>query len=174
MILNKLKTFLLFFVVILTINTATAGFNIDVTSSDNSVSPGGTARYAVAINPIESLDITEYVNIMVNDSSGNPISWDNRFSKNMFPIGPYVDGITDGDTVNLEIDVPAGTPAGVYYMKITGNGYYDNFIDPDFIAESDEIPIYVDVQIPEFPTIAMPIISVLGLVFLMSRRKEVN
>jgi hypothetical protein len=42
------------------------------------------------------------------------------------------------------------------------------------VAEDAMIPIYVDVQIPEFSTIAMPLISALGLMFIMRRRKEIK
>ncbi len=171
----KLKLFLIFLAGIITINAASAGFEIGITSSANSVPPGGTAIFGLAIDPLSTLTETEYVELLLTDANDNPVNWDNRFSKNMFPVGPY----PAGDTANLEIDVPPGTPGGIYYLKIKGNGYLPDFNDParpdlSFVAEDAVIPIYVDVQIPEFPTIAMPIISALGIVFLMSRRKDRN
>ncbi len=168
----KLKFFLIILASIITINTASAGFEIGITSSINSVPPGGTAIFELAIDPLSTLTETEYVELIVTDADDNPVSWDNRFNKNMFPVGPF----PTGDTANLEVDVPPGTPAGVYYLKIKGNGYLQDLNNPSqpdltFVAEDAVIPIYVDVQIPEFPTIALPIISALGVVFLMSRRK---
>jgi hypothetical protein len=171
--IKKFKFFLIFLVGILTINTASAGFEIGITSSANSVPPGGTAIFGVAVNPLTTLTETEYVELSVTDEDDNSLNWNHTFSNNMFPVGPY----PAADTANLQIHVPPGTPGGVYYLKIKGNGYLPDPNDPNqpdlsFIAEDAVIPIYVDVQIPEFPTMAMPIISVLGLVFLMSRRKK--
>lgn len=180
---NIVKLSLIVFTIFISTGLASAnpGFNIAVTPVTDEVASGGTATFSVTLTAIDTLDVEEFADLSVTDSAGNPIIWVNRFGDDIFLIGPY--GSANAEkTVTLEIDVPAGTTAGDYILKVKGDGYLPDLYDPTIpdttllgVVESSEFPITVTVTaIPEFPTIAMPIISVLGLVFLMSRRKEVN
>jgi hypothetical protein len=117
------------------------------------------------------------LSVTVTDKEGKPVSWTTTFSDNLFLIGPY----PSEKTISLEVTVPEGIPAGEYQMKILGEGYlpdpFDSTIPDEFLGsiESSDFPITVTVtQIPEFPTIALPVISALGIVFLASRRREGN
>ncbi|AKB36018.1 hypothetical protein MSSAC_1428 [Methanosarcina siciliae C2J] len=178
---NKMKIGLVLLLSLLTINTASAnpGFNVDVETTSSTVGPGGTVTYAVTLTAMTALDVEEFadLSVTVTDPDGNPVSWTTTFSDNLFLIGPY----PSEKTVTLEVTVPEGTPAGEYQIKILGEGYLPDFIDPtipdEFLGsiESSEFPITVTVtQIPEFPTIALPAISALGIVFLASRKREGN
>jgi|GEM_PF-2815937 len=172
---NKIKLSLLLLVSMITINTASAnpGFNVVVTPISSVVNPGGTATFSVTVTAIDTLDIEEFVDLSVVDSGGNPISWTTTFSENSFKIGPY----PSEKTVTLEIIVPPGTLAGEYLHKVKGDGFLPDPLDPTqpdrFLGsvESSEFPIMVSVTaIPEFTTIALPVISALGMMLLMSRR----
>jgi hypothetical protein len=164
---------------LLTINTASAnpGFYVNVETGTSTVNPGGTAIYTVTLTAMDTLTMEEFADLSVTDSDGNPVSWTTEFSENLFLIGPY----PSEKTVALEVTVPPGTSAGEYQLKVLGEGYLPDFDDPTIPAkflgsmESSNFPITVTVTaIPEFPTIVMPVISALGIVFLVSRRKEGN
>lgn len=179
---NKMKLSLLLLVSLLTINVASAnpGFNVDVTQPTPSpVNPGGTATYSLTITAMDTLDVEELaeLSISVTDPHGNPVTWTPMFSENLFIIGPN----SPAKTVTLQVTVPPGTQVGEYLLTVKGNGYLPDGSNPPqpdrFLGsiESSEFPLTVSVtQIPEFPTIAMPLISALGIVFLVSRRKEGN
>lgn len=178
---NMVKLALLVFTIFISTSLASAnpGFNIAVTPVTDEVASGGTATFSVTLTAMDSLTIEEFADLSVTDSSGNPISWITTFGNDNFLIGPY--GSPDAEkTVTLAIDVPAGTTVGDYILKVKGDGYSPDYsVDPPvpdtFLGslESSEFPITVTVTaIPEFPTIAMPIISALGIMLLMSRRKD--
>jgi len=174
---NNMKIGLLLIVSLIAIGTASAnpGFNVVVTPTTDTVMPGETARYSVTVIAITTLTEEEFVDLSVIDLFGNPISWDTRFSENLFTIGPY----PSEKTVTLEIDVPPGTPVGEYLQKVKGGGYLPDPLDPTqpdiFLGEieSSEFPITVTVtEIPEFSTIAVPVVAVIGLLLLMRRKKQ--
>jgi len=174
---NNIKIGLLLLVSLIAIGTASAnpGFNVVVTPTTDTVMPGETATYSVEVIPITALTEAEFVDLSVIDLDGNPISWDTRFSENLFIIGPH----PLGKTVTLEIDVPSGTPVGDYLQKVKGEGYLPDMFDPTVpdtflgVVESSDFPITVTVtDIPEFSTIAVPVVAVIGLLLLMRRKKE--
>lgn len=176
---NKIRIGLVLLLGLLTINTASAnpGFYVDVETVSSTVGPGGTATYIVTLTAMDSLTEDEFADLSVIDLSGNPISWTTEFGDNLFLIGPS----SPEKTITLEVTVPEGTPEGEYKMKVLGEGYLPTTSDPPkpdrFLGamESSEFPITVTVtQIPEFPTIALPVISALGIVFLASRKREGN
>lgn len=173
---NKMRFGLLLLVSLLTINVASAnpGFTVAVTPISSTVSPGGTATYSVTLTAMDTLDTQEFAKLSVIDLEGNPISWTTTFSENSFLIGPY----PSEKTITLAVDIPPETLVGQYNLKVLGDGYFPDDSDPttpdtSWTVESSDFPLTVSVtQIPEFPTIAVPLISALGIVFLVSRRKE--
>jgi hypothetical protein len=72
----------------------------------------------------------------------------------------------------LHASLPAGVSAGDYRFVAEGNA-----TDPTMPwmpaedSDSQEIVVVTEATIPEFPTIALPIISALGIMLLMTRRK---
>ncbi len=146
-----------------TLTSAAPGITIDVTPINPQVVPIGTATYSVTVT--SSSTETEIVNLsIVNPRAG----WTYSFSENDFELTPAgTPGATK--TVELSITVPAGTPNGDYLHDVRGFA-----VVPGYEGVFDEETFFLNVltvAIPEFPTIALPIISALGVVFLMSRRK---
>jgi uncharacterized membrane protein len=179
--LNRLKLGLLLLVSLVTINIASAhpGFTIDVKPISSTVNTGGgTAIYSVTTTAIAGLSQDEFADLSVTivDPNGNPVNWDTTFSENSLVIGPN----SPETTVTMQVQVPPGTSVGDYLLTVNGNGYLPDPSDPTkpdttWIVESSNFPLTVSVtSIPEFPTIALPVISVLGLVFMVSRRKGDN
>ncbi|MCK4458401.1 MAG: PEF-CTERM sorting domain-containing protein [Methanosarcinales archaeon] len=167
---NNMKIGLILLVSLIAIGTASAnpGFNVVVTPTADTVMPGETATYSVTVIAIDTLTVEEFVELSVIDLDDNPISWDTRFSENLFIISPH----QPEKTVTLEIDVPPGTPVGDYLQKVRGDAYLPGMEWLGSI-ESSEFPITVTVtEIPEFSTIAVPVVAVIGLLLLMRRRKE--
>lgn len=171
-----MKIGLVLLVSLIAINTASAnpGFNVVVTPISSTVNPGGTAIYEVTLTAMDILTVEEFANLSVIDLDENPVNWNTEFSDYLFLIGPN----KPKRTITLKVNVPDGTPAEEYNLKVKGDGYLPNLSDPtqpdELLGsiESSEFLITVTVTaIPEFPTIAMPIISALGIVFLVSRRK---
>jgi hypothetical protein len=72
---------------------------------------------------------------------------------------PYDSTYTDVDaiTISMNTDAPKGT---VYRISIGAGG------------TTMESELEVKSEIPEFPTIVLPIAAILGLAFFMQRRKE--
>ncbi len=139
--------------------SATPGITVDVTPVNPQVVPPGTATYSVAV--VSSSTETEKVTLSIVNPRAD---WTYSFSENDFllPAGGT-------KTVELSITVPAGTPNGDYFHDVRGFA-----VVPGFEGIFDEDTTFTNVlttAIPEFPTIALPIISALGLMFLMSRRK---
>jgi hypothetical protein len=70
------------------------------------------------------------------------------------------------DVGAITISIAANAPAGTIYRVSIGAG-------PVIIeSEIDSASRYVNSEIPEFPTIALPVAAILGLAFFMQRRKE--
>jgi len=65
------------------------------------------------------------------------------------------------------VGVLAGTAPGTYPQTINASTTYLGITD----FETSDFTTYVYVTIPEFPAIALPLISVLGMILLISRRK---
>jgi hypothetical protein len=77
---------------------------------------------------------------------------------------PNADTYTDISAITISID--AAAPAGTIYRVSIGAG-------PVTIeSEIDSASRYVNSEIPEFPTVALPVAAILGLAFFMQRRKE--
>ena len=175
--LNKMKLGLMLLVSLITINVASAnpGYYVAVTPISSTVNPGGTATYSVTLSTMDTLTIAEFAELSVIDPNGNPVSWTTTFNENTFLIGPH----PAEKTVTLEVSVPPGTPVGEYHMKVKGDGYLPDFDDPTIpdkylgSMESSDFPITVSVtSIPEFPSVAVPMVAILGIIAIIGRRKE--
>jgi hypothetical protein len=47
-----------------------------------------------------------------------------------------------------------------------------HMIGPNEASTEDEVIVNVTTKIPEFPTVALPVVAILGLVFVFGRKKE--
>lgn len=78
-------------------------------------------------------------------------------------------------TTDLTVTVPAGTGGGIYPHKMLVEATYNLYIPEDNVvipgAGYDSMEPVFNTEIVKFPAIALPIISVLGLMYVMNRRK---
>ena len=141
--------------------SAHPGIDVSVTPIKDSVMVGETAIYEVTVSAIETLWDTETVTLDVSDKI---LGATYTFTNNGFDVGPYPDTVT----VTMSIDIPSTTAAGNYPQTVTAETEWMGI--PGW--EYGEFTTYVDVQIPEFSTIAIPVATILGLFLLIRRRKR--
>ncbi|MCX9012989.1 MAG: PEF-CTERM sorting domain-containing protein [Candidatus Methanoperedens sp.] len=135
---------------------------IDVVPIDNQVQPGGIATYKVNLTNGGTTKET-FTNIYASDGPTD-------FS--------YVFSETSGDVpalttkqIDLSVTVPSNKPTGAYTFDV--NADWQKKLGPITIKKTaNYLDVVLNVLIPEFPTVALPIISALGIVFLLSKRKE--
>ena len=159
--LNKL--ILVLFVTLSTVSMVSADpLTIDVIPIDNQVLPGEAATYTVSLT--NGGTVTETLtNLYASNGPGD-------FT--------YVFSETTGDVpgggtkeVDLSVTVPAGKPQGTYTFDV--NADWQKPMGPLTIRKtSNYLGVVLDVEIPEFSTIAVPVVAVIGLLLLMRRRKE--
>lgn len=148
-----------------TLASANPGITVDVTPVNPQVVPPGTASYSVTVT--SSSTETEKVTLsIVNPKDG----WSYSFGENDFELPPAgTPGSTK--TVELSITVPAGTVNGDYFHDLKGFA-----VVPGFEGVFDEETFFLNVltlAIPEFPTIALPVVTAIGMLFIMSKRKKI-
>jgi len=127
--------------------SAEPGIILDVIPIKYTVAPGETATYQVNITSIT----TEYKNItlLIEDPKKG---WKYTFDKKNYTISPGKSVYSD-----LYITVPIGTAPGKYYHTINATAY---------------LPDAKTIVTPEFPSIAIPALISLGIIFLMLSRKQ--
>jgi hypothetical protein len=166
--MEKIKTTILLAVILLlSAGTASAGISVSVTPmtpGSDTVSPGGTAKYTltVSLDPDESdLTHTENVNLFV---SSPPTDWTYTFNPNLFDMVQ-----SETRTVNLDVYVAANTEPATYIRQGDVSTTDALLQIPDF---STTTYVVTTTAIPEFPTVALPIVSVIGLMLLFHKRKH--
>ena len=99
----------------------------------------------------------------------NP-DWDYTFS----PSEVRLEDPSDSKSSVLTIEVPADAAPGVYYHTVEAQVW--NEFDRTIFGEASIAQVYVvntDVtNVPEFPTVAVPMLAILGLVTIFGRRKS--
>ena len=155
---------------------ATPGIYVTVDPLSQPAVSGNTIDYGVTVSNMDdgytklitSLDIT----------SAQP-GWTYTFDPNI--IGQTIPaGIDAGISTVLSVTSPAGTTSGIYGHQINAEVEYMLMVPfPPFaltLPESDPENFNTQIQgttpIPEFPTIALPVLSVIGLLFVFERRKR--
>ena len=133
------------------------GITLDITPINDKVLPGETASYEVNVTSQVNWDETVHLSVT------NPISgWNYTFSENDFNLPAYA-----SKTVDMYITVASDASPGDYYHDVKAEG--------KFLGETIEETVYTNVLttvIPEFSTIAIPVVVILALVFLFNRRKH--
>ncbi|HII00389.1 TPA: PEF-CTERM sorting domain-containing protein [Methanosarcinaceae archaeon] len=76
------------------------------------------------------------------------------------------------NTSVLEITVPSDAVPGNYSHTVTATGYDELGKEIDYPSEFDIYVINTNVNVPEFPTVALPMLAVFGLVAIFGRRKN--
>jgi len=136
---------------------ASPGITLDITPINDKVLPGETASYEANVTSQVSGDETVHLNVT------NPISgWNYTFSENDFNLPAY-----SSKTVNMFITVASDASPGDYYHDVKAEGNVSGI--------TIEETVYTNVLttvIPEFSTIAIPVVVILVLVFLFNRGKH--
>jgi uncharacterized membrane protein len=161
MIEMKTVKILAAFVLLLMVGTAAAGISMDVKPITPTVGPGGTATYEVNISYFVQPPPTEHVVLSIDNLIPG---WTYTFNPNGFDINT---GESKDST--LSITAPADAQPGTYSHTITATA--TGQIGPIPIVEIVTTEIETEL-IPEFSTIAVPVVAVIGLLLLMRRRKE--
>ena len=179
----KLKTILLIMLIMIGILPYTAaanpGLEVLVDPLSQTTISGNTIVYDVILNNTnENYDIT-MDNIIVIEKQ---TSWTYTFDD----VNGMIIPIGENLTIELSVTSPFGTPNGLYNHKVDGNGHItivipgipgiisESYIDlPEYDYEFFDTIIYDSTApIPEFPTIALPVLSVIGLMLMFGRRKS--
>ncbi len=95
--------------------------------------------------------------VQFSDMSSNAETWEWDFND---------DGVTDSTLQNPlhTYDMPGSYTVT---LTVTGNNGVDSITKTGYITAYDPTQ-----QVPEFPTIALPMLAILGLAFVMQRRKD--
>ncbi len=132
-----------------------------------------SAEYNVKVESITTVDEDVVLTIRPADpsellSGEQPadISWFDWTSKSF--------SLAAGTTQEFTLDasLPPGVSQGDYRFVAAGSAIVPGMSWlPAEDSDNKEIVVVTEATIPEFPTIALPIISALGIMLLMSRRK---
>lgn len=152
-------------------NTCSAAVELDVADEIKEAAPGTTVSYDLVVALEEPIDETVDYPI-TEEFSIDPIreGWVYSFSRDSV----MLDLTRTTNTSVLEITVPANAIVGETYTHTVIATGYDSFgKEYDIPLELDVYVINTDINnIPEFPSIALPVAAVLGLVFVFGRKKE--
>ena len=154
-------------ILLLTAGTVAAGIVMEATPIASTVGPGGTATYEVNVSYFMDDPSTENVVLSID----NPISgWAYTFDPNGFDIGTE-----ESKYSTLSIAVPTDAQIGTYVHTVnataTGQGQIPGI--PIFYTITEIVTTDIETElIPEFSTIAVPVVTVIGLLLLMRRREQ--
>ena len=150
-------------IILCTVTSANADpLTVFVISVDNDVLAGEVATYKVNLTNNGTIMET-LTNLYVSDG---PLDFDYVFSETTGAVLP-------GETkqVDLTVTVPAGKPAGTYTFDVKADWY--TILGPFTISGTGNyLNVVLNVEVPEFPTIALPVLSVIGLLFIFEKRKR--
>ncbi|WP_440954699.1 PEF-CTERM sorting domain-containing protein [Methanosarcina sp. Mfa9] len=99
---------------------------------------------------------TDSLEASIENLNGGSISW-----------GSYTSSSTS--TINLGV---ANYDCDLYVRGSTDGLITIYATGPDGAEPPQEVEVFVKSNIPEFPTVALPVAAILGLVFIFGRRKE--
>ena len=138
--------------------SADPGISVDVIPVKDTVLPGETAIYTVSVYCFAGPGVTERVKL---DISNPTPGWTYTFDPEEF----YID---DKETVHssLTMDVPGDESIGEYYHDVHAIATFMGWV-----IEETTYTNVLTTLIPEFTTIAIPVVALLGL-FAFYRRKQ--
>ena len=158
------------FVAMLLTNISSAEVELTVTPVDAiTVVQGETIRYIATVIMTEPIDFPPQEEVLSIEDVDKQPGWIYAFD----PASVTLVNVGDSSSSTLTITVPIDAPTGLYSHTVIATGY-DQW--GNIVGVPTEMDFYVIntgvTPIPEFPTIALPVISVLGIMLLMSRREE--
>jgi hypothetical protein len=133
--------------------------------------PGDTVSFNLSVNLTDQDKDPDFYPYTENFSIVNPrLNWVYTFSANNITL----DENSTTNTSVLYIQVPAGA-SGAYDHKIDFKSYNSFFgAETPYLEQNLTIIVNTNVQqVPEFPSIALPVAAVLGLVAIFGRKKEI-
>lgn len=160
---NYNRSIIVFFVLMsIVVGVNADPLTVDVIPIDDQVSPGGTAMYKVSLTNGGTVKET-LTNLYPSDG---PSDFTYVFSSVSGDVLP-------GETkeVDLSVTVPGNKPQGQYTFDV--NADWQKKLGPMTIKKTaNYLDVFLNVQVPEFSTIALPIVSVIGLMFVMRKRSQ--
>ncbi|ABE51082.1 PEF-CTERM sorting domain-containing protein [Methanococcoides burtonii] len=150
--------------------------NMAKTDSVTQVYQGGTLTYAISYdnalnnNPVNSVMIVDSLPVEVTFVSASDSGVYNSTTHTVtWTIGTLAAG-APSDSVSVTVNVGASTPIGT----MLDNAVTINSDDTAQTTQHDDDTevILTDNEIPEFPTVALPIAAIIGLAFFFQRRKN--
>ncbi len=165
-------------VLLLMVNTCSAEFSLLVSPVNTElVSPGESISYNVIVNDSDDGEfiVTENVNLSINRTIECPSSidedyWSPDWEYIFNPSEVRID-LPGSNFSVLTLEVPADVVPGTYNHIVEAKVWneYDT-LEPSIIQT---VVINTDVNnIPEFPTVALPMLAVFGLVAIFGKRKN--
>ncbi|MEL7664285.1 MAG: PEF-CTERM sorting domain-containing protein [Methanosarcina mazei] len=151
------------------INTCSAAVEFTIPQATKYVTPGSTVSYDLDVSLGQNPDLTVPYPI-TEEFSIDPMreGWSYSFSKDNIELdlsNPTASSI-------ISITVPSNAAPGSYSHTVYATGYDSIGRQYNFATELAYSVINTDVQIPEFPTVALPMVAIIGLVAIIGRRKE--
>jgi hypothetical protein len=167
-----MKTIIGIFVLLLIANTSSAGVELSVTPENGviTVAPGGTINYIATVTADATSDDfpAPQDEVFSIDEVDKQLGWNYIFD----PGTLRLEAPGESKSTILTINIASDAPPGLYHHTVMVDGYDEFGTSIGIPVETDIYVINTDVApIPEFPTIALPIISVIGLLFVMRKSK---
>jgi hypothetical protein len=168
---SKIRFLFCLFGMLLLVNTCSAAVELNVADGTKEAAPGSTVSYNLVVSLEDPIDVTiDYP--ITEEFSIDPMreGWSYSFSRDSV----ILDSSSTTNTSVLYITVPVDATVGETYSHTVIATGYDSFgKEINYPLDLDVFVINTDVtNVPEFPSIALPVAAVLGLVAVFGRRKE--
>jgi len=153
--------------------TVAAAPGIDVTTTPSSIATTGgtTIDYQVKITNLDDFYTKTITSLSITSAQpGWTYTFDPDLTGQTIPAGSG-----NSLTTTLHVTAPAGTSPNIYSHQVTAEAQYEifpGFYGTDSDPDNFNTQITATTPIPEFPTIALPLISVLGIMFLLGRKRR--
>ncbi len=139
---------------------------IQVTTNPMSITTAGstTINYTITITELDGIDKT-----ISSLGITQPPGWTYTFNPDLTGANLPASGSI---TTNLSVIIPSAQTSQIYTQQVTVEAQYWGFAtDTGYADFTTQITGNTPTAIPEFPTIALPTISALGIMLLISRWK---
>jgi len=116
-----------------------------------------------------------YNSVDVDNGGGEP-AYDAGSNPNGYFTSDIFEGLPNDPKIERSFDSPIGFQPGTTWMVVLmKDGAYPSPGNPPTASTqvtSLRVDVPVDIPIPEFPTVALPIAAIIGLVFLFQNKKK--
>jgi uncharacterized membrane protein len=160
-------------ILLLLANTCSAGLSLSVIPEDGTydVTPGETISYIATVidnETSEAENVYFSINRTYQTATWNP-NWDYVFD----PSTVRLADANDFKSSKLTLQIPANATPATYYHTVQASATTDFEEEIKITGRATVHVVPSDVtNVPEFPSIALPVAAVLGLVFVFGHKKE--